>query len=354
MKLMVTTTDINNTDYGLDFVNWIRQSAVNCPFKMHVFTESLEDADAILFINRGRDYNKLLQENPILKKHICKSFLYESSDSPIDFLPGVYVAMPKRSFNHKRHRVYSYLTPINEFIEQYSINYKQAPDLLFSFMGAATSPVRKTLFRKQLFMKHPDVVIENTSSWSNWDTNHPLRHERTKRYAEILARSKFVLCPRGGATASYRLFETMQMGRVPIIIADDWVAPASLCWSEFSIRVPEGKIAHIPQLLTEYQDRYDEMGKRARQVWEDWFSPNVQFHRLAESISELINQGCRPSQFDRYRWPFLVSAWQIKRGVRSAFRSLALASMKVIQINPYLAMPPNMTANLPTSKLDND
>ncbi|MEH1928096.1 exostosin domain-containing protein [Nostoc sp.] len=291
MKLMITTPDINNTDYGLEFVNLICVSATNCPFKAHSLTEDPEDADAILFINRGGgEYSELLRNNSLVKKFFHKSFIYESSDSPIDFMRGIYVSMPKAHFNIKRHRAYGYLASINEFIEPYVQNFQHQPDLVFSFMGAATSPIRKTLFHKQLFIELPETLIENTSSWSNWNSHNPLREERTKRYAETLARSKFVLCPRGGGTSSHRLFETMQMGRVPIILADNWVAPVGPEWELFSIRVAENRISEIPQLLTLYEHRYEEMGEKAQQAWEEWFSPKVQFHRLAENILSLLDE----------------------------------------------------------------
>ena len=40
-----------------------------------------------------------------------------------------------------------------------------------------------------------------------------------RRYAETTKASKFVLCPRGLSVSSISLFETMRMGRVPVILA---------------------------------------------------------------------------------------------------------------------------------------
>lgn len=354
MKLMITTPDINNTDYGLEFVNWIRTSAANCPFGVHSLVESPEDANAILFINRGGgEYSELLRNNSLLKTFFYKSFVYDTSDAPIDFMRGIYVSMPKGYFNSKRHRAYSYLAPVNEFIESYAKHFENQPDLLFSFMGAATSPIRKSLFHKQLFMEYPDTLIENTSLWSNWNQNDTLRAERTKRYAETLANSKFVLCPRGIGTASYRLFETMQMGRIPIIISDDWVPPVGPDWDSFSIRVAENKIAKIPELLTQYQVRYEEMGKKARQTWEDWFSPKVQFHRLAENILTLMDEGSSPASWESYTWTLLASYWRTKRSLRYQLRGLTLAVMKLMKVRFYLTIPTDsFTANVSKNNAD--
>jgi len=167
-------------------------------------------------------------------------------------------------------------------------------------------PVRKTLFYKKLFVESSDTLIENTSAWSNWKQGDPSRQERTKRYAETLARSKFVLCPRVIGTTSYRLFETMQMRRVPVIISDAWVPPVGPDWGSFSIRVAENKIAEIPEILNLYVDRYEEMGKKARQAWEEWFSPEVLFHRLAENVAILMSSDDILDEWEPYRWSLIL------------------------------------------------
>ena len=49
---------------------------------------------------------------------------------------------------------------------------------------------------------------------------------RRERFRSVMGRSRFVLCPRGKGTSSIRLYEALAYGCVPVIISDDWVAPA--------------------------------------------------------------------------------------------------------------------------------
>jgi len=42
-----------------------------------------------------------------------------------------------------------------------------------------------------------------------------------QNYARLIANSKFVLCPQGVGPSSLRLFETLLMGRAPVIISDE-------------------------------------------------------------------------------------------------------------------------------------
>jgi hypothetical protein len=122
-----------------------------------------------------------------------------------------------------------------------------------------------------------------------------------RRYAEITKASKFVLCPRGLSVSSIRLFETMRMGRAPVILSDDWVAPPGAAWDAFAIRVAERDWERIPQILEAREHEAVAMGKRARTEWVEWFSREVAFHRIVDSCLALRAQRVLPERIAR--WP---------------------------------------------------
>jgi hypothetical protein len=137
-------------------------------------------------------------------------------------------------------------------------------------------------------LRHPRAYLEDTSAavplaqkkQTFFMKSYSL-DERT-RYGDIIARSKFVLCPRGYACSSWRLFETMKAGRVPVIISDQWVPPAGIAWECFSIRVRQNRVAQIPEMLERYEPKAATMGRLARVAWEEWFSQETSFHRIVE------------------------------------------------------------------------
>jgi hypothetical protein len=102
------------------------------------------------------------------------------------------------------------------------------------------------------------------------------------KYGQIISKSKFVLCPRGYASSTWRLFETMKAGRVPVIISDQWVAPEGPQWETFSLRIKEKEIAAIPELLESCEMQAEMMAQRARQAWDEWFSRETVFHRMVD------------------------------------------------------------------------
>jgi hypothetical protein len=126
------------------------------------------------------------------------------------------------------------------------------------------------------------------------------REDLVSLYIEIMASSRFVLCPRGFGTSSWRLFEALKMGRAPAIISDQWVSPEGPAWNEFSVRIGEREIESIPKRLEELEPRAEEMGRKARDQWEQWFSMEVCFHRIVEWCLEMKRHRRVPESLSRW------------------------------------------------------
>lgn len=78
-------------------------------------------------------------------------------------------------------------------------------EFMFSFIGRPTHPVRQTLVR-------------DFGNKSGCYVTH--RHHSLEDYCRILARSTFVLCPRGYGPSSFRICEALQYGAIPVYISD--------------------------------------------------------------------------------------------------------------------------------------
>jgi hypothetical protein len=48
----------------------------------------------------------------------------------------------------------------------------------------------------------------------------------TRRYNEILSESRFSLCPEGAGPNTLRLWESLAVGAIPVVISDEWQAPS--------------------------------------------------------------------------------------------------------------------------------
>ena len=311
MRLHITTDDADDRNSGRWFVDHFAQRARECRFRVHQLVDSPDDADAIVFLARGDDYSTELRRHPLVRSHFGKVFVYDVKPWPIPFLPGLYCSLPRGQFSPARHAAAPYLAPINAKIAAVAAEPPREPDLFFSFIGADNVSVRRRLFRAAAtWGTRADILIELAYGWAA--RGNPAAE---RRFAETITRSRFVLCPRGIATSSYRVYETMELGRVPVIQSDDWMAPVGPQWDQFALRLPERSTLELPQLLTAYDTRAAEMGRAARAAWEEWFAPNVKFHRLAEAVGRLLARGRSHAGLRTWLWPVRASA--IRAGRRA-------------------------------------
>jgi len=80
--------------------------------------------------------------------------------------------------------------------------------------------------------------------------------EQVDRYARHLSEATYVLCPRGVENYSYRLYEALKFGRVPILIDTDMVLPQSVPWDELIVRVPYSRLSEIGEIVSQdYKQR---------------------------------------------------------------------------------------------------
>jgi hypothetical protein len=280
---MLTTADEQIAGYsGADFRRL--SEAASCDrFRKHRLVDSPEYADIILFVGSTYPDHRDIRSHPLLRKHRLKCFLFHSDDYVIPFLPGVYVNVAKRWYSGR--------TITGPYLQMlYWDHVPFVPSLenceyLFCFVGSTrTHAVRRRLMN----LNSPRAYLEDSSADVAEDvTKNPLimidyQTEAKTHYGDIISRSKFVLCPRGYACSTWRLFETMKAGRVPVIISDQWVPPEGPAWETFSLRVRENQSSGIPEFLERYEPKAELMAHEARLAWEEWFSKETVFHRIVE------------------------------------------------------------------------
>ena len=114
---------------------------------------------------------------------------------------------------------------------------------LASFVGAHMdhyrSDVRVKLFEAAQDFGRADVLVDLGNEWhfnkivyEEQVLSKPIsaddarKHEdRTVRYNRTLSDSVFSLCPEGAGPNTLRVWESMAVGSIPVIFADDWIPP---------------------------------------------------------------------------------------------------------------------------------
>jgi hypothetical protein len=295
-------------------------------FGEHVLVGDAEEADLILFVDLHQhpgDWRmRALRNHPLVRRFPEKAFVYDERDVPRDELPGVYVAMPRPTFDAGRHRAFGYYRLMNDT----RTVRDDSPDLLFSFRGRRAGTVRDDV----LAMSHPRAVIEDTSHHDFFGRKQSDLADARSRYREVLGRSKFVLCPHGAGTSSLRLFEALACGRVPVVLSDQWVPPNSIDWKSCSVRIPERQTNAVAGWLEALESDWPMMSAAAARVYDEWFAPDVWFHRVVELCRELMETGStglsrqwtKPAHWraGARHWKAAASARALRASTRAAER----------------------------------
>ncbi len=257
MKLFLTSHEGNDTEIAE------KRAALERLAPRHTAVNDPDEADAILFLNTGRNkfrrWAEVLRADPVVQAFPEKCFVQDYSDRPIPFLPGLYVAMPTARVDPLRVRPVDSWVPFEAGLRDELLARTEAPSLLFSFSGADSAPVRRRIFDVLAKTEHASVV--EAANW--WNASDEERRALRDGYLEEIRNSAFVLCPRGQGTFSNRLYETMQLGRVPVILSDAWAAPSGPPWPDIAFRVAESRVVEIPALLRRYEGRAADMGAAA-------------------------------------------------------------------------------------------
>jgi hypothetical protein len=224
-----------------------------------------------------------------MKKHPQKCYVIDSNDRTLPVVRGIYASAEHSWLPRSRFRAGFYFRVWENNAVQPTELREDAP-LLYSFLGARVNSVVR---QKVLQLRHSRSMLIDTSEMLIVDRQRDgskKNDEYSARYARMMVDSKFVLCPRGVGSSTWRLFETMKAGRAPVIISDAWVPPSGPDWEAFSFRVPEARVDAVPALLEKNERRAIQMGKSARVAWETYFSKEVAFHWVVETCLELRSQ----------------------------------------------------------------
>lgn len=258
--------------------------------KKYILVKNPEEAHIILIGNVDDKTGEKILANPILNKFPQKCFSLSDTDYTLFLNRGVYTSANNRSLLGKqRIRTGSYTLYPDQYKNPYIYNVFQQGIVekifLFSFIGRDCRSIRNRIFNLQ-FIREDILLIDSSNSFNLWNKKFS-KTEKQRQFVEVLAHSKFSLCPRGINPNTIRLFESMQMGVAPIIVADAFLFPKGPDWGKFSIIIKEKDIAQLEEIVSSHEANYAEMGAMARQCYENYFSEGSYFNYILDNCLDI-------------------------------------------------------------------
>jgi hypothetical protein len=227
------------------------------PFK---FKSSNEDR-FVEILQKARNFNKKL---------ICLN----NDDFGGDYNIPNDIILFRTSFDAKSKKENEYAFPV--FIPDIIKNSKgYSNSLSVGFCGDSNRPVRKEALSELKKGKIPLNYDEVFSFFQNPTIDKKIGRER---FFKNLQNNTFILCPRGCGNFSYRFYETMCFGRIPIFINTDCVLPFEnlIDYRNEIVFIEEAELGNINHIIEEYCQKNDLIyrQKRCREIWELYLSPN--------------------------------------------------------------------------------
>lgn len=113
-----------------------------------------------------------------------------------------------------------------------------------------------------------------------------------QQYFDNIIGSDYILCARGNGNFSFRLYETLALGRIPVFIDTDCALPLEnlIDWQKYCVWVDEKQIGRVDRIVKEFHDRlnaqqFEQLQRDCRHLWEEYLRPEGFFSRLVEEMN---------------------------------------------------------------------
>ena len=263
-SIVKSNRDFKNADNWIEYISQIVKETTK------------EDADIFVYQDKlDSNISELIQlANESNKKIIA---FYNDDNSASTALPHA-VDLYRTSLYKSKQKINEFALPA--WSEDFGIPERltirsKVNNPVVGFCGAYTHPIRKIAISqlKQNININTSFNIRN-NFWGGSIHNQQIRGE----YIDNINECDLVLCCRGAGNFSYRLYEAMSLGRIPIIVNTDIVLPCDdiIDWSSISIWVND--VDDINTAIDKFwcnttNDQYIALQYKIRQVYEQYISP---------------------------------------------------------------------------------
>jgi len=281
---------------------------------------------------KAKTQHEVIRLNNINRQPLF-TLIHDSTQPLTELLEGDFVAfrtsmMP--GLRYEREHLMPAFLKENEFLDWKPLTVSQGPTVGFVGQGHAAlqhemirlrnddaiesygferltdkpplkNPVNIGLILRQRVISHLRASTAVTSNIVVRHINNALvkgdRSHSRAEYLENMNQNLFALCVRGGGNYSIRLYETLAMGRIPVIIDETMPLPLSehIDWSAIAVKVPISDIDSVGEIVAAFfnsktPEQLIQMQHASRQTWLDFLTrDNFFVHALTLMTEDTKN-----------------------------------------------------------------
>ena len=117
-----------------------------------------------------------------------------------------------------------------------------------------------------------------------------------ENFYQNIEKNHYTLCVRGTGNFSARFYETLSLGRIPVLINTDCILPFAnqINWREHIICIEQNELTDIDYKILDFhtslnQDSLTHMQKMNRELWKNKFSFPGFVRQLTSNLKEAVN-----------------------------------------------------------------
>lgn len=158
---------------------------------------------------------------------------------------------------------------------------KERSEIFASFVGSMTDRIRTEVYK--LYHNDKRFYFNLPKIWSQ-----TVSEEDYKHFLDVMKRSVFSLCMAGYGDSSFRLYQSLEMGSIPVYISNrpHWLPfKDELNWTEFCVLFDEKDLPYIGDMLYFYpKERIQEMKQKGQEVLRSHFNLKSMCEKIIERL----------------------------------------------------------------------
>ncbi len=314
MQAFFTQTEHDDQIWGSDGADWalrMREQIERAGAPRYAVVDDPLRADLIVFWEPHQDsqvtWAPRLRAHPLVRRFPNKVYTVSVEDNPLGFLSGLYASLPRHRHDPRRHRTWVYYRTENPHV--YAPRSGRPPKHLAAFIGSGDADVRRALFGMQGPFAQLGIVVQRTPR-NRFAPNpaDPALKEAQVAYIDAILDAKFSLCPRSNGAGTYRLQESMALGRAPVILSNAWVPVSGVDWNELAIIVDEKDVGRLPSILRAHEHRWEAMGRNARRIYDALFRRETFARNALDQIAAIHCHRDHDERTFFAQWPKMMAA----------------------------------------------
>lgn len=245
--------------------------------EQHITYTTKEKCDVFLFPEKlnHKIGNYIFEARKYNKKILA--FYNDDNDKPSNLDSSV--ALFRTSLFKSKQKNNEYAMPawsqdFNDIVSFKCREKKEKP--VVSFCGFFSNPIRKNCIET---LKNNNQIQTNFIIRKNFWGGSPHNQQVRTEYVKNMINSDFVLCARGAGNFSYRFYEALSCGRIPIFVNTDCVLPCEnkINWRDVCMFVEQPE--NINKVIHTYwnnltNEKYQKMQNTIREIYLNYISPD--------------------------------------------------------------------------------